>query len=40
VIVNAEVKAGDTPNPGKLKEALEVYLAFKRDAETMLRRSL
>jgi hypothetical protein len=39
VIVNAEVKTGDTPNPNKLKEALEIYLAFKRDAPTMLRRS-
>jgi hypothetical protein len=39
VIVNAEVKAGNTPNPLKLAEALEVYLAFKRDAPGMIRRS-
>ncbi len=39
VIVNAEVKAGNTPNPLKLTEALEVYLAFKRDAPGMIRRS-
>ncbi len=39
VIVNAEVKAGNTPNPLKLTEALEVYLAFKRDAPSMIRRS-
>jgi hypothetical protein len=39
VIVNAEVKAGNTPNPLKLMEALEVYLAFKRDALGMIRRS-
>lgn len=27
VLVNAEVKAGDSPDPHKLQEALEIYLA-------------
>lgn len=39
VIVNAEMKTGDAPDLNKLKEALETYLAFKRDAPKMLRRS-
>jgi hypothetical protein len=39
VIVNAEVKAENTPNPNRLAEALEIYLAFKRDAVEMIRRS-
>jgi hypothetical protein len=39
VIVTAEVKAGNEPDQNKLQQTLEVYLAFKRDASTMLRRS-
>jgi len=39
VVVSAEVKAESTPNPFKLAEALEIYFAFKHDAQTMIRSS-
>lgn len=39
VVVNAEVKAESAPDPLKLAEALEVYLAFRKDPETMIERS-
>ena len=39
VVVNAEVKAENAPNPYKLVEALEIYFAFKYDAPSMIRRS-
>jgi hypothetical protein len=39
VMVNAEIKPGDTPNPRNLEEALEVYFAFQDDPVGMLRRS-
>lgn len=38
VVVNAEVKADSTPDPHKLAEALEVYLAFRRSPQIMIRR--
>ena len=37
VIVNAETKTGQAANRSKLREALEVYLGFKRDGVTMLK---
>lgn len=39
VVVNAEVKAGNTPNPRNLEEALEIYFAFQDNLLEMLRRS-
>jgi hypothetical protein len=39
VVVNAEIKSGNTPDPRKLEEALEVYFAFQDDPVGMLRRS-
>lgn len=39
VVVNAEVKAGSTPNPRNLEEVLEIYFAFQDNLLEMLRRS-
>jgi hypothetical protein len=39
IIINAEIKPEKQANPNKLREALEVYFAFKHDPITMLRRS-
>jgi hypothetical protein len=39
VVVNAEIRSGDTPDPRKLEEALEIYFAFQDDPVGMLRRS-
>ena len=39
VVVNAEIKAGNTPNPRNLEEALEIYFAFQDKPLDMLRRS-
>lgn len=39
VVINAEVKSGNTPNSAKLVEALEIYFALKRDTPNMIRRS-
>ncbi len=39
VLVNAEIKPEKNVNPNKLQEALEIYLAFKHDPITMLRRA-